>query len=221
MVDVAGQAVVAVLTRAPSAGGKSRLFAALGRPPDPALLSALLLDTLEPLSALPGAACVVCFTPDDAAAEMRGLVPPGVRLRAQGDGGLGARMHRVLAGLLGAGARTVVLVGSDLPLIDPQAVLDAQAHLLVDPGSVVLGPAADGGYYLFGAARIHDGLFEEMAWGTPGVLAATLARAEAAGIRVHLVAAAADVDTPDDLRHVAAAGHPRAPRTRDWVARWL
>ena len=39
--------VVAVLTRAPSAGGKSRLFAELGTPPDPALLIALLLDTLD------------------------------------------------------------------------------------------------------------------------------------------------------------------------------
>jgi len=47
MVGVPGPIVVAVLTRAPSRGGKSRLFAALGRPPDPTLLSALLLDTLD------------------------------------------------------------------------------------------------------------------------------------------------------------------------------
>src|SRR5688572_19212007 len=47
MVDVSQALVVAVLTRAPSSGGKSRLFRALGLAPDPALLSALLLDTLE------------------------------------------------------------------------------------------------------------------------------------------------------------------------------
>ena len=47
MVELAGAAVVAILTRAPSSGGKRRLFAALGRAPDPALLTALLLDTLD------------------------------------------------------------------------------------------------------------------------------------------------------------------------------
>jgi hypothetical protein len=40
MVELANAPVAAVLTRAPSSGGKSRLFAALDRPADPALLEA-------------------------------------------------------------------------------------------------------------------------------------------------------------------------------------
>ena len=37
--------IVAVLTRAPSSGGKTRLFKTLEREPDPQLAEALLLDT--------------------------------------------------------------------------------------------------------------------------------------------------------------------------------
>ena len=220
MVDVAGQAVVAILTRAPSAGGKSRLFAALGRPPDPDLLGALLLDTLDGIAAA-AAARVVCFTPDDAAPEMRALAPPEVQLLPQGDGDLGARMSRAFERLFAGGASPIVLVGSDLPLIDAAAVGDAFARLRADPGAVVLGPAADGGYYLVGATRPHPALFDRIPWGTAAVLAETRARAAAGGVAVGLIAPGADVDAPDDLRRVAAAPGSVGRRTRAWVARHL
>jgi hypothetical protein len=62
MVDLAGARVLAVLTRAPSSGGKSRLFASLGIPTDPRLLEALLLDTISGASA-PGVRIVIAVTP--------------------------------------------------------------------------------------------------------------------------------------------------------------
>ena len=221
MVDVAGQAVVAVLTRAPSSGGKSRLFAALGRRPDPDLPAALLLDTLEAIGAAGGSTRVVCFTPIDAAAEMRALVPAGVGLLPQGGGDLGARMRRAFEELLAAGARSVVLVGSDLPLIEPASIAEAHAHVAADPDALVLGPAADGGYYLIGAARVYPWLFEGLPWGAPTICTETRMRAEARSVRVQLVACAADVDTPDDLRRIAAEAGARAARTLAWVARRL
>ncbi len=221
MVDVAGQAVVAVLTRAPSSGGKSRLFAALGRKPDPDLLAALLLDTLDAIGAAGGATRIVCFTPPESTAEMRALVPAGVGLLPQGDGDLGARMRRAFEELLAAGARSVVLVGSDLPSIEPASIAKAHAHVAADHDAVVLGPAADGGYYLIGAARVYAWLFEGLPWGTPTICTETRMRAEARNVRVRLVAPAADVDTPDDLRRIATAAGGRAPRTRDWIIRRL
>lgn len=73
MVDVANADAIAVLTRAPSAGGKSRLFAALGRPPDPGLLAALLLDTIDGVR-LPGVRVVVAVTPAEARQEIERLL---------------------------------------------------------------------------------------------------------------------------------------------------
>jgi hypothetical protein len=74
MGSLAQRDVVAVLTRAPSAGGKSRLFAELGTPPDPALLTALLLDTLDAVD-LEDVTRIVAVEPASACDEVRGSLP--------------------------------------------------------------------------------------------------------------------------------------------------
>jgi len=102
MVDVASADTVAVLTRAPSAGGKSRLFAALRRPPDPDLLAALLLDTIEGVS-LPDVRVVVAVTPAAACDEVARLIALNtpqstpVQTIGQAEGDLGARMRGTMA----------------------------------------------------------------------------------------------------------------------------
>jgi rSAM/selenodomain-associated transferase 1 len=209
MVGESGPIVVAVLTRAPSRGGKSRLFAALGRPPDPALLSALLLDTLDGAH-LAGTTRVVCVEPADACDEVRALVPPDVRVQPQQGGSLGDRMRLTMDGLFAEGASIVVLVGSDLPDITPSSIAAAISTVRQDPASVVLGPAQDGGYYLI-AATTTPNVFEGIEWSSPRVLEQTRAAASRRGLRVHLLAPLRDVDAPQDLRSV------RAARTRAWI----
>jgi rSAM/selenodomain-associated transferase 1 len=203
--------VVAVLTRAPSSGGKTRLFTALARPIDPALLSALLLDTLEG-AAVPGVTRVVAVDPPGSCEEVRGLVPAGVSVRPQVSGSLGDRMRSLLTALLAEGATAVVLLGSDLPDITPAVVEGALGELTRDPASVVLGPADDGGYYLLAATHVPP-VFDGIDWGTSRVLAQTLAAAARSGTAAHLLAPMADVDTPTDLQGV------QARRTRQWAAR--
>jgi len=210
MVGVPGPIVVAVLTRAPSRGGKSRLFAALGRPPDPTLLSALLLDTLDGVT-LSGTTRVVFVDPADACDDVRALVPHDVDVRGQPRGSLGERMRDAMASLFAEGASIVVLVGSDLPDITTSTIGDAIAMLRSEPESLVLGPAHDGGYYLI-AATTTPNVFDGVEWGSPRVLAQTRSVAERQGLRVQLIDWLRDVDTADDLRAV------RAPRTRAWLA---
>jgi rSAM/selenodomain-associated transferase 1 len=209
MVGVPGPAVVAVLTRAPSRGGKSRLFAELGRPPDAALLSALLLDTLDGVR-LPGMTRVVFVDPADACDEVRAIVPRDVDVRAQAEGSLGERMRNAMASLFDEGATIVVLVGSDLPDITPERIETAVAHLKRDPGALVLGPAHDGGYYLIASTTIPN-VFDDVEWGSPRVLEQTRSSAERSGQRVELIDSLRDVDTLEDLRSVVA------PRTRAWL----
>ena len=209
MVGVPGPAVVAVLTRAPSRGGKSRLFAELGRPPDAALLSALLLDTLDGVH-LPGTTRVVFVEPADACDEVRAIVPRDVDVRAQAEGSLGERMRDAMASLFDEGATIVVLVGSDLPDITPAKIATALAHLERDPGALVLGPAHDGGYYLI-ATTATPNVFDNVEWGSARVLEQTRASADGSGQRVELIDSLRDVDTLEDLRSVVA------PRTRAWL----
>jgi rSAM/selenodomain-associated transferase 1 len=212
MVDAAEQIVVAILTRAPSAGGKTRLFEQLGLPADHVLLTALLLDTIDAI--LPaGIPLVVCVTPAAAVDEVRALVPPGVGVIAQGEGDLGARMHRAFDDLFARGARGVVLVGSDLPGLSPAVILSAGETLRSRPGCVVLGPAEDGGYYLIGATVTPDALFTGIEWSTANVLARTEAIARHAGLETVRLTTGRDVDSMADLAGVPAS----AVRTRAWL----
>jgi hypothetical protein len=213
MVDLQDQDVVAVLTRAPSAGGKTRLFRELGSAPDPALLAAFLLDTLEAV-ALRGVARAACVTPANAEPEIRALVPRDVLVLAQRGDSLGDRMRFAFDDLFARGAASVVLVGSDVPGIEPASAEAAFRILRERPRAVVLGPAADGGYYLIGGTQTPSAILADMRWSRSDVLAATERRAITAGLEVVRVAAVRDVDTLDDLRALiesdAPAGHTRA-----------
>ena len=231
MVVAANAPVVAVLTRAPSAGGKSRLFAALGRPADPALLAALLLDTLEG-AAVPGVRRIVAVTPGTACAEVREIVRDvasgvpdvasglsrklllHVDVIAQPDGDLGERMQATMAAVIAHGAPAVALIGSDLPHIPPGAIAEAFALVAQDRDALVLGPAADGGYYLIAARRVPD-VFAGIEWGSAQVLAQTERAAAADGFRVRRLATLADVDGIEDLRRALQSG--RATRTVLWA----
>ena len=67
--------------------------------------------------------------------------------------------------------QAVVLIGSDCPEFDPGYLEAAFAALAQQ--DAVLGPAVDGGYLLIGLRAAPALLFEDIAWGTPQVLAVT------------------------------------------------
>lgn len=216
MVDLAGARVLAVLTRAPSSGGKTRLFASLGVPPDTKLLEALLLDTIEGAAA-PEIAVVVAVTPASACEEVRTLLHESAARRieviAQADGDLGQRMHATMVSLFERGAAAVAVIGSDLPHITAATIREAFDALAAEPDAVVLGPAGDGGYYLVAARRVPD-VFDGIDWSTSRVLEQTMRAAADRGLQIRLVKPFDDVDSADDLRRVATYG--RAPRTTAW-----
>ena len=66
-----------------------------------------------------------------------------------GAGGLGKRLNHIYATLQKKYGR-VALVGSDCPQLQAASVLDS---LQQARGKAVIGPASDGGFYLFAAAR--------------------------------------------------------------------
>ena len=219
--------VVAVLTRAPSAGGKSRLFAELGVPPDSSLLAALLLDTLDAVSVRPPSRehCedmirVVAVEPPSACEEVRAMVPSDVLVIPQPDGTLGDRMAGVMRVALDAGARAVALIGSDVPAVSAAVLARAFALLRDDPRRVVLGPALDGGYYLIAASQVPD-LFRDIEWSSARVLEQTRDAAFRAGLDVELVDTSRDIDTlPDLIAWIAGVeSSPDAwrSRTRAWA----
>ncbi len=117
--------------------------------------------------------------------------------RRQGDGDLGARMAAAFARAFAAGARAVVIVGTDCPQLDADRLAEAFAALA--ESELVLGPALDGGYYLIGLSRPAPELFRKVPWGTAEVCARTLDRASPLGLKIAMLGPLADVDRPEDL----------------------
>jgi glycosyltransferase A (GT-A) superfamily protein (DUF2064 family) len=103
-------------------------------------------------------------------------------------------------------ADKVVLVGTDSPTLPLPLI--AQAFRELDAANVVLGPAADGGYYLVGCKGTVPPMFDGVAWGTASVLRDTVGRLNDPDWKLALLPPWYDVDTPADwdlLRgHVAA-----------------
>ena len=195
---------------------KTRLAAALGADTACALYRAFVLDLAERLRALPYAVTWAYTPPDAPFAELL----PGARCRPQHGRDLGERLAAAIADELAEGPGPVLAIGADAPHV-PAAPLAEAAAALAGRADVVLGPAADGGYYLIGIRGPAPDLFAGIAWGTAGVLEATLARARAAGLAPHLLPPSFDIDQPADLarlRALLARGEVSLPRTTGVMA---
>jgi rSAM/selenodomain-associated transferase 1 len=210
---------VAVMTRAPSAPGKSRLIRDLGTCDGEGLRRALLQDTFDVASRLDRAKAVL-YTPTDCEMEVAALAPfPAARVAQRGDT-LGERMHNGACDVARLGFDAVILIGSDLPTL-PSAHVSAAVHAVERRDVLVLGPAADGGYYLIGGRGLPSALFNGIPWGTTTVLKRTAEAAAALGLAVELLPPWYDIDLPADLRRaVADAGRSRgtARHTLAWFA---
>ncbi|MBW2408981.1 MAG: TIGR04283 family arsenosugar biosynthesis glycosyltransferase [Deltaproteobacteria bacterium] len=127
---------------------------------------------------------------------------PGFSYCHQGSGDIGLRMGRAFTETFGQGCESVVIIGSDIPDISTKILQNAFEAL--GENDLVLGPAADGGYYLIGVQREtfrhwNPQLFSDIRWGTASVLPQTLHVARKLGLNYKLLATLRDVDRPEDL----------------------
>ena len=94
----------------------------------------------------------------------------------------------------------VVIVGSDIPAVTPARI--ANAFKVLARSDVVLGPAADGGYWLIGirGRRVPERLFRTVRWSTEWAFADTF-RMLRDDRSVALTEILPDVDTGADYRN--------------------
>lgn len=220
-------AALLVFAKAPVPGQvKTRLVPVLGSAGAAALYAAFLRDALAQYAAL-GVAVRLYLAPSltegapaGAAAPPEGFLPEGfltegIVVRRQQGSGLGARMQHAFADAFAAGHGRAVVIGTDHPTL-PSPFVGEAFRALEEPLSVVLGPSLDGGFYLLGMNDLFPQLFAGMRYSHPGVLAHTLERAAALRAGVTLLPPWYDVDTPDDLAHLArdlVADAAAAPHT--------
>ena len=181
-----------IFVKAPRPGFvKTRLASAIG-PFDAAKAYRVLVENLlEHLANL--SEVELRFSPDDALSEIQPWLGDGWIARPQSSGDLSCRLSSAFVEAFDAGAKRVVIIGSDCPDVTEEDVHAAWAALLTS--DVVLGPATDGGYWLIGLRQLQPALFRDMVWSVPTVLEETLKRAESEHLRVLLLRRLTDVDT--------------------------
>lgn len=212
------QPALAVMARAPIPGQvKTRLQPRLTPEESASIYHAFVQDTLDLAASAEAYTPFLFFTPQEQELFFRRLAPSSIGLLPQSEGDLGQKMHDIFVQLGARGYSPVVLIGTDIPTLQPGQLDEALKSL--DVSDVCLGPSSDGGYHLIGARMAHRSLFEGLPWSNPEVLESTLARARAAGLSVALLDTYTDVDTVRELRwlrreieRLARTGGARVPR---------
>ena len=141
-----------------------------------------------------------------AVGEQQGLVHPLWQSRFMqrlhtGEGGLGERMHYVYNTLLQT-HDAVLLVGIDSPQNSVGHLLDA-ADYLRQPNTLVIGPARDGGFYLFGGnTPVPLSRWTAVQYSQGDTLQQWVAALH--GYDIHYLNAMTDVDTAANLHQMVA-----------------
>jgi rSAM/selenodomain-associated transferase 1 len=193
---------------------KSRLAASIG-PERAAGVQRLFIETLARRFGAVADQRQLAYSPVDKRDEFRRTIGWQWDLEEQAAGDLGERMLRFFTASL-ARAEYVVLIGSDSPDLPLEYLHEAFAALATH--DVVLGPAADGGYYLIGAARRVPPVFDGIAWSTPGVWPQTITQLQSAGITWHTLPEWYDVDDQPSLQALAFRLGDQARADREFEA---
>ena len=191
--------VLGIFAKQPLAGRvKTRLTPPLAAGEACALYQVALQETVARFATGP-AALALCY-----AGHRRWFARafPGVPLLPQGRGDLGARLARSIAALFAAGGGPVAVAGTDSP--DLPLPLIAAAFAALATAEVAVIPCQDGGYALLALRQPAPALFTGMPWSTPGLLAATQARAAELGLRLATVEGWEDLDDLASLQRLVA-----------------
>jgi uncharacterized protein len=164
-----------------------------------------------------GIAGYMAFGPSGCEDFFRRHLPPQIGLIEAWLPNFGDCLFVAIRALLERGHPAAVVLNSDSPTL-PTALLVNAAESLARPGDrVVLGPAADGGYYLLGLKQAHRRMFEDIDWSTDRVARQTVERALEIGLDVHVLPTWYDVDDIASLRRLHAElreGHSFDPLLR-------
>jgi rSAM/selenodomain-associated transferase 1 len=177
---------------------KTRHAAVLGDGPALEIYRRMAEHTVAVVRSLAGdAALRIHFTPAEREAEVAEWLGPDAHYRAQCEGDLGQRMEHAFAEAFAEGFDRVLIIGSDLPGLRAGLLRDALEGL--ERRGAVLGPSADGGYWLLGLREPCPAVFHGMPWSTPEVGSITLSRMTELGMQPALLPILADVDEVADL----------------------
>ncbi|MGZ3635792.1 MAG: TIGR04282 family arsenosugar biosynthesis glycosyltransferase [Syntrophales bacterium] len=177
---------------------KSRLAKDIGEEQATNLYRCFVEDLLERFSKEPYRLCLA-FHPREMEHEMKEMLGHDFSYIPQTGEDLGERMKLAFLRCFSEGARSVVLIGSDIPDL-PARIVD-EAFRALDKYGTVIGPSLDGGYYLLGFRQetFNEGIFARLPWGAETVFQQTMNILHMAGALVHVLPVWWDIDKHEDI----------------------
>ncbi len=177
---------------------KSRLAKELGEEAATNLYRCFVEDLLERFSK-ETYRLRIAFYPAEKEREMREMLGDEFSYMPQAGKDLGERMKLSFLRCFSEGARSVVLIGSDIPDL-PAQIVD-EAFLALDRNEAAIGPSVDGGYYLLGFTKdtFNGNVFMGLPWGAETIFHETMKILCGAGAPVHVLPVWWDIDKPEDI----------------------
>ena len=111
---------------------------------------------------------------------------------------LGERMYNAFKSGFQKGYKKIILIGSDIYDLNSETI--EEAFVEIENADFVIGPAADGGYYLVGMKTLNNEIFQNKNWGTETVLEDTLNNLNHK--KVKLLEIKNDIDVYEDLEDI-------------------
>ncbi len=118
--------------------------------------------------------------------------------KQQSGGDLGQRMEHAFAKGFANGYQNIIIIGSDMYELNKQDL--ERAFKTLQSHDYVIGPAEDGGYYLFGMKSLNSQVFKNKIWGTATVLEDTLN--DLRNNNIKLLEERNDVDYYEDIKDI-------------------
>lgn len=134
----------------------------------------------------------IVFDPSDRAEEMKNWLSSAYSYLAQKGKDLGERLTHAFHFAFDQGYERVIALGSDTLGLKTDFIFKGFEALR--DHDVVIGPAADGGYYLIGLSDEQPLLFQDIPWSTSAVLKSTIARIEEEKLSFYCLQELEDLD---------------------------
>lgn len=182
------------------------------------LYKAFLKDTLALIKSLKGARKIIAFDSFSSRPQYLEKIGRGFIFYRQKGRNLGERMLNAFRHAKKAGGTRTLIVGSDSPNLPQRYIGDAFG--LLEDSDIVLGPSADGGYYLIGMKEPSPGIFRGVRWSGAEVFGETMANARKLGKKIALLPEWYDIDCPRGLSRLRK-DLKRRKRGVFWTRRFL
>lgn len=189
-----------LMTRIPMAGKtKTRLMDIMSGDECAKLHMAFLKDLFNNFKELQNHIDLyLTYTPENSLDIIEEIIPSFIKNFPQKGEDLGSKMYNAINHVLSLGYERVILIGSDIPHIKNEDLLNG--FDILEEKDIVLGPSYDGGYYLIGMKKPNESIFNiSKRWGGKSVLESTIDMANNQGLTIGLAPKYMDIDTKEDL----------------------